>query len=153
MAQRTQIQYIRFYTDGSAARKVAPVTPYKTARLPKVNKQKRIVLRIDPVAVVGIVVAVAMMIMMTVGIYELKAAQEQAQLMERHVHTLNNDNAVLQNTYDSIDLASVEKTALALGMVPENQVQHVSLKLPPVQTVEEPTHWENFWTFLTGLFA
>ena len=94
-----------------------------------------------------------MMIMMAVGICQLKAAQEQAQLMERYVETLHNDNEVLQNTYDSIDLTAVEQTALALGMVPENQVQHISLKVPPVQIVEEPTEWETFWTFLTGLFA
>lgn len=152
MAQRTQIQYIRFYTEGSAARKVAPVvTPFKTARLPKVNHQKKIVLRIDPVAVVGIVVAVAMMIMMVVGIFQYKAAQEQAQLMERYVETLNRDNESLQNTYDSIDLTAIEQTALALGMVPESQVQHVSLRVPPVQEIEEPQ--ETFWTFLAGLFA
>jgi len=152
MAQRTQIQYIRFYTEGSAARKVAPVvTPFKTARLPKVNHQKKIVLRIDPVAVVGIVVAVAMMIMMVVGIFQYKAAQEQAQLMERYVETLNRDNESLRNTYDSIDLTAIEQTALALGMVPESQVQHVSLRVPPVQEIEEPQ--ETFWTFLAGLFA
>ena len=152
MAQRTQIQYIRFYTEGSAARKGAPVvTPFKTARLPKVNHQKKIVLRIDPVAVVGIVVAVAMMIMMVVGIFQYKAAQEQAQLMERYVETLNRDNESLQNTYDSIDLTAIEQTALALGMVPESQVQHVSLRVPPVQEIEEPQ--ETFWTFLAGLFA
>ena len=152
MAQRTQIQYIRFYTEGSAARKVAPVvTPFKTARLPKINHQKKIVLRIDPVAVVGIVVAVSMMIMMAVGIFQYKAAQEQAQLMERYVETLNRDNESLQNTYDSIDLTAIEQTALALGMVPESQVQHVSLRVPPVQEVEEPQ--ETFWTFLAGLFA
>ena len=152
MAQRTQIQYIRFYTEGSAARKVAPVvTPFKTARLPKINSQKKIVLRIDPVAVVGIVVAVSMMIMLAVGIFQYKAAQEQAQLMERYVETLNRDNESLQNTYDSIDLTAIEQTALALGMVPESQVQHVSLRVPPVQEVEEPQ--ETFWTFLAGLFA
>ena len=152
MAQRTQIQYIRFYTEGSAARKVAPVvTPFKTARLPKINHQKKIVLRIDPVAVVGIVVAVSMMIMMAVGIFQYKAAQEQAQLMERYVETLNRDNESLQNTYDSIDLTAIEQTALALGMVPQSQVQHVSLRVPPVQEVEEPQ--ETFWTFLAGLFA
>lgn len=152
MAQRTQIQYIRFYTEGSAARKVAPVvTPFKTAHLPKINRQKKIVLRIDPVAVVGIVVAVAMMIMMAVGICQYKVAQEQAQLMERYVETLNKDNESLQNTYDNIDLTAIEQTALALGMVPESQVQHVSLRVPPAQEVEEPA--ETFWTFLTGLFA
>lgn len=153
MAQKTQIQYIRFYTDGNAARKIAPVMPWRTARLPKINRQKKIVLRIDPVAVVGIVVAVAMMIMMALGVCQYMAAKEEAQRMEQYVQTLSKDNAVLQSTYDSVDLTAIEQTALALGMVPENQVEHIVLKVPPVEVVEEPTQWETFLIFLTGLFA
>ena len=153
MAQNTQIQYIRFYTDGSAAKKIAPVTPFKTARLPKVNRKKKLVLRIDPVAVTGIIVAIAMMIMMAVGISQFVDAKQQVQLMEQHLETLHNNNEVLRNTYDSIDLTAIEQTALALGMVPESQVQHITLKVPQEQMVEEPTQWETFVTFLTGLFA
>ena len=153
MAQNTQIQYIRFYTDGSAAKKIAPVTPFKTARLPKVNRKKKLVLRIDPVAVTGIIVAIAMMIMMAVGISQFFDAKQQVQLMEQHLETLHNNNEVLRNTYDSIDLTAIEQTALALGMVPESQVQHITLKVPQEQIVEEPTQWETFVTFLTGLFA
>ena len=153
MAQNTQIQYIRFYTDGSAAKKIAPVTPFKTARLPKVNRQKKLVLRIDPVAVTGIIVAIAMMIMMAVGLSQFVSAREQVQMMEQHLETLHNENEVLRNTYDAIDLTAIEQTALALGMVPENQVQHITLKVPQEQIVEEPTQWETFVTFLTGLFA
>lgn len=153
MARKTEIQYIRLYTDGSAARKLEPVTPWKTARLPKVNRQKRITLRIDPVATVGIVVAVVMLILMAVGVGQLRAAQQQATVMEQYVDTLRNNNQVLQDTYDAIDLEEIEHMALALGMVPEDQVRHVTMKVPAAQTVEEPGAWESVWTFLAGLFA
>ena len=44
MARQLDVQYIRFYTDGSAAHKVAPVAPLKTIKLPKIKKHKRIYL-------------------------------------------------------------------------------------------------------------
>ena len=37
MAQRLSVQYVQFYTDGSAARKFAPLAPLKTMKLPKIN--------------------------------------------------------------------------------------------------------------------
>ena len=153
MARKTEIQYIRLYTDGSAARKLAPVTPWMTAKLPKVRKQKRITLRIDPVAMVGIFVAVVMLVLMAVGVGQLRAAQEQATVMEQYVQTLRNNNEILQDTYNTIDLNEVEQMALALGMVPEAQAEHVRISVPAEQVVEEPGAWESVWTFLAGLFA
>lgn len=153
MARKTDIQYIRLYTDGSAARKLQPVTPWKTAKLPKVNKNKRITLSVDPVATVGIVVAAVMLILMMVGVGRLRVAQQQAAVMEQYVETLQNNNRVLQDTYDSIDLDEVERMALALGMIPEEQAQHVTMKVPATQIAEEPGAWEQVWIFLAGLFA
>ena len=153
MARKTDIQYIRLYTDGSAARKMQPVTPWKTAKLPKINKNKRITLHIDPVATIGIVVATVMLVLMLVGVGQLRAAQQQAAVMEQYMETLQNNNRVLQDTYDAIDLDEVERMALALGMIPEEQAQHITMKVPAQQVNEQPGAWEQVWTFLTGLFA
>ena len=154
MAQRTDIRYVQFYTDGSAARKVAPVAPLKTIKLPKIKKQKRITLCIDPVAVASIGMALMMAVLIVVGVVQLNAARQDMQAMSAYVQTLQEENTQLQQTFnEGYDIEQVERTALALGLVPVEQVRHVSVTLPEIQEPVEPTAWEQFTTFLAGLFA
>ena len=154
MAQRTDIRYVQFYTDGSAARKVAPVAPLKTIKLPKIKKQKRITLCIDPIAVASIGMALMMAVLIVVGVVQLNAARQDMQTMSAYVQTLQEENTQLQQTFnEGYDIEQVERTALALGLVPVEQVRHVSVTLPEIQEPVEPTAWEQFTTFLSGLFA
>ena len=154
MAQHPDVQYIRFYTDGSAAKKMAPVAPLHTIRLPKMKKMKKLVLRIDPVAICGIIMAAIMLVLMTVGAVQLHNARKDLETMSAYVETLQQENASLQSTLsDGYNLADVERTALALGLVPREQVKHVTIQLPAEETEAEPNTWEQFYTFLTGLFA
>ena len=154
MARRPDVRYINFYTEGSAARKVAPVEPLKVLQPPRVRKRKRIVLHVDPVATVGIIVSAVMLILMAVGVAQLKAVQQDAVAMASYVQTLQEENAALNATYESsYDLADVEKTALALGLVPKEQVTHITLTLPQYEEQGKPDVLERFYTFLTGLFA
>ena len=154
MARQPDIQYIRYYTDGSAARKVAPLAPLKTLKLPKIRLKKRITLHIDPLAISGILMAAVMIRLMAVGIANLNAASQQLQTMESYVQTLTEENAQLSNAFhEGYDLEEIRTTALALGMVPKEQVQHITIRIPPEIVEEEPTSWERFYTFLTGLFA
>ena len=154
MARQLDVQYVRFYTDGSAARKVAAVEPLKQMKLPKAKKQKRLVFHIDPVATMGIVVSVLMFVLMVVGVSQLNAAQQRAEVMQTYVNELKAENASLSATYEaSYDLQKVEETALALGMVPRDQVQRVSIRVPVLETEENPGAWDRFYTFLTSLFA
>lgn len=155
MAQKLDVQYIRLYTDGSAARKIQPVAPWKTARLPKLNKQKKIVIHIDPLAVAGILTAVIMLTLMFVGVGQLNQAQQRMAAMESYVETLRTDNVELHDTYEAgYDLAEVERMAVALGMIPKDQAQQVYVDVEtPVEEVQTPDTWERVWTFLTGLFA
>ncbi len=156
MAQRVDVRYIQFYTGGSAAQKVAPQVPLETIKLPKVKKQrqKRLVIHIDPVAVLGIGVAAVMLVLMVVGMVQLRSARQELRTMNAYVNTLTQENVSLNTAYtEGYDLESVKTTALALGLVPVDQVQHVTVRLPEVQTQETPGAWERFCTFLTGLFA
>lgn len=154
MAQRTDIRYIQFYTDGSAARKIAPVAPLKTIKLPKVKKQKRITVHLDPVAVLSIGMAIVMTVLIAVGMVQLNNARSEMQTMSAYVDTLREENTQLQQSYaEGYDLEQIEQTALALGLVPVEQVQHVRIALPQIQQPEEPSSWERFTTFLAGLFA
>lgn len=156
MAQKHDILYVNFYTDGSSARKLAPAFPVQQPqRKPKTKKKSKIVVHLDPVAVCSLMVAVVLMIMMAVGVTQFQNARAEAQAMEQYLQQLTEENESLSAQYwDGIDLAEVEKTALALGMVPRQQVQSVSIHLSE-SAVQQPQ--QNFWnqilTFLTNLFA
>ncbi len=154
MARQLDVQYIRFYTDGSAARKVAPVAPLKTIKLPKTKKHKKITLHIDPIAIGGIVMAAVMLILMLVGVAQLTNTRQELVSMQSYVQTLQEEKISLEATYEQgYDLEAVEQTALALGLVPKEEVKHVSIRVPQPKIEEEPGAWEQFYTFLTGLFA
>ena len=154
MARQLDVQYVRFYTDGSAAKKVAPVAPLKTIKLPKVKKHKRLVIAIDPVAIMGIVMAAVMLVLMTVGVLQLNSSRKELQQMSEYVEVLQQENVSLEQTFSQgYDIEEIQRTALALGLVPKEQVQHVTIHVPEVQTEEEPGAWERFYIFLTGLFA
>lgn len=155
MAQRTDIRYVRLYTDGTAARKLDVARPAANTTLPKkAKKQKKIILHVDPIAILGTVTAMVMLVIMVVSMFMLRDAQNKATVMEQRVEKVLMENQELQKEYESgYDLEQVERTALALGMVPKAQVQHVKLhvQVPQVQTPD--TAWDQFVAFLTGLFA
>ncbi len=154
MAQRLDILYVNFGIDGSAA--MAPEKSVRTrkAQLPKARKQKRKVIYIDPVAAVALVVAVWMMVMMAVGLVQYRAAQAEHAVMENYVQQLAEKNTQLKDEFHSgYDIEKIEKMALALGMVPKEEVPDREIAVSVPQPEPEPTFWENIGTFLAGLFA
>lgn len=154
MARQPDIQYIRFYTDGSAARKVSVPEPMKMLRLPRIKPVGRITLRIDPVAMIGIVTAVVMAVLILVGVARLNDAREQTAVMQQYVTSLRADNEILESTYDAgYDLEEVERMALALGMIPKEQAQQIAICVEPAEEVHQLSFWESVYAFLTGLLA
>ena len=155
MANYTEVRYINAYVSGSAAPMMASKAQKKqSATMPKFRPKRRVVIAVDPVAVLGIVVAFVMAVMLMVGFLTLNRINEEAIVMEQYVAALQEENISLQNTYDNgYDLDQVRQIAQAMGMVSIDQVPHISLDVTvPVQEAE-PTPWEAFLTFLTGLFA
>lgn len=154
MARQLDVQYVRYYTDGSAARNIAPSVSRKTQSLPKYTKKKRrIVLHIDPVAIAGILMAGIMLVLMIVGVVELNRAQQETARMDAYVQTLRQENTVLQTAFDEgYDREQVEYMAKALGMVPGEQAQRISISVP-VDQETNPGFWNYLTTFLAGLFA
>ncbi len=124
MAQKHDILYVNFYTDGSAARKLAPAFPeVQPRRKPKTVRQQKRVLYLDPVAVLSLVVAAALLVMMAIGLTQFQKARSEAQQMEEYVQQLAAEKEALEAEYhESINLEEVEKTARALGMVDKDQV-------------------------------
>lgn len=154
MARRPDVEYIRYYTDGSAARQLEPKVPQKKRPLPKVKQQPQYTVYIQPMAVLGIVLSAVMLVMMIVGSVELHNAQNQKQAMEGYVATLTRENVHDWAEYEeSLDLEAIEKSALAIGMIPQSQVKQIFISVPIPEIEEEPSFWEKTVLFLEGLFA
>ena len=161
MAQKYDILYVNFYTDGSAARKVAPAAPATQHRKnPAAKRQQKTVIYLDPVAVCSIMMAVVLLVFMAIGLTQFQNARAEAQAMEAYVEKLTAEKeAISEEFYDSVDLESVEKTAVTLGMIPKAEAKTICVESPITDAqqirIEEPTLniWEQFLTFLTNLFA
>lgn len=157
MARKVDIEYIRYYSAGSEARQLE-LNPLgrkspRPARKPQQTKQQ--VIALDPMIVLGTVLAVCMMVMMVAGAVKLYSVQKQEQQMERYLMTLQQEHETLEDTYyASFDLEEIREQALALGLVPMDQVQQVSIQVTTAQPVQEQTGWfSGIVSFLTGLFA
>lgn len=158
MTRKNDVQYIRLYTDGSSACSVDYSVPEKKkqpkTRLPKPKQEKKILIRLDPVAVCGIAVAAVMFVIMLISCVQLLQTQGQVRATQTRVAHLQTEHVQLQMRYEeSYDLNQVEEMAWALGMVPMSQVVHVTLKETMPEETAEPNAWEKITSFLTGLLS
>lgn len=159
MAKKPDIQYIsQFYVPGSEAQVIEfkPAQKKRKAKtvLPKAVPEKKIILRVDPAAVCGIVVAVTMFILMAVGVFQyLGVCAEHRELSDK-VIKLQNQYVTLQEEYKAgYDLEEIRIVAQALGMVPVSQLQTETIKVEVPVAEAEPTWWEDICWFFEGLFA
>ena len=154
MARRPDVEYIRYYTDGSAARQLEQKPQKKHRPLPKTKKRPVYTLYIQPVALAGILLSAVLLVMMAVGSVELYHAQQQEKAMENYVQALKRENAIDRAEYEeTLNIEEIEKAALALGMIPQEQAQRITISIPTPEAVEEPSFWEKTMVFLEGLFA
>lgn len=156
MARKSDIQYIQFYTDGSAARqfelKPQPQKQPQPQR-PRPRRQKRIVVHIDFLAVTGIVVAMVMLVLMISGASGLIRANEQVALAEGYLAEVQNENIQLRQTYcESYDLEEIRAEALEMGMIPAERAQTVMIHVEEMPVAEQ-TITNSIWTVLASLFA
>lgn len=154
MARRIDIHYVHLYTEGTAAKKIESAVRVPVTNLPKPKKREKILLHVDPVAVCGLLVAVLMLVTMLCGVFHHYQVRNEVAVLQSYVQELRNENEVLHHTYENgYDLDQIQKTALALGMVPRDQVTTEQIRLAAPQVEQEPSVWQEFCTFLTGLFA
>ena len=155
MAMQPEVRYINAYVSGNVA--VQPEKmPHKksSARLPKARKQQKWLIHVDYVAVGGILAAFVLSIMLIVGLVQMNQAQQEAIIYKEYAMSLKQDNAQLRDTYaDQYDLDEVRDIALTMGMVPVEQVEHMTMQVVTPQVEQEPTAWESFWAFFLGMFA
>lgn len=150
MVRKPDIQYVRYYTDGSSAKALQLFPAKRKAALPRAKKNKIHVIHFDPLAYAGIAVAVVMLVLMLVNCFQLKQLQNQTDAMCSYVDVLKEENARLSDTYEKgYDLMDIKKKALAMGMVPMDEVRHISV---PVEVpAEQAESGSGNWAFLTDI--
>lgn len=157
MTQKPKIQYIgQFYVHGSEARAEALKEKQKKAKtvLPLARLEQISEIRVDPVAVGSIVLAAVLLVAMIVGTVGLWSELKTYHTMADYADRLAQENvALLEDFRASYSLSEIESRALALGMVPQDQVKTVTITLtPPVAEAEETWIDDLVW-FFEGLFA
>ena len=151
MARKAAIQYVSFYSAGSAARQIELKPATKQVKLPAPRRAKRKVVYVDPVAITGIVVAVVMLIVMLVGLIQFGAAHSRQVELENYVISLQQRNETLEETYyNGFDLEEIRSIAIARGMIPAEQAQVLRV---PAQQSEHQQENRTLWTVLSDLFA
>ena len=159
MARKPDIQYVgQFYIPGSEARQpeLKPIFQPSRIKTPKFLQKEKVEILVDPVALASTVVAVVLLIMMVVSCFQYVGAVRAYEAMEDRLVELRDENARLNHDYhtsDDYDLEYVEKTALALGLMSADEVQHMSIHVTPNQPEPEPSLWDDIQWFLDGLFA
>ena len=157
MAKRSDVRYINYYVSGSAAPNLVPQpVRKKQPKLPKpqIREIRELQLRLDPVAITAIVVATVMLVLMLVGVSNLYQQRAQATIAAEYLEQLRAENLELKDAYAAgYDLKEIEKLAVALGMVPSDTVVHQRIQVTMPVPEHQPTNWENFCSFVAGLFA
>lgn len=156
MARQADIQYVEYHVEGNTARKVERNTMKNSvapAYTPRWTERK--VIALEPVAVIGIVLAVVMLVAMMATLLQYRRCLQQTQQMGAYLQQLQQENEALSKTYrESYDPDEIMKIALEAGMVPAESVETVRIMVEEPRT-EEPqmSFWQSLSTFLAGIFA
>ena len=157
MAQKPKIQYIgQFYVHGSEARALELEEQRKQAkaRRPLARLQQVELIYLDPVAVVSILVSVIMLATMLTGVMALKEDWAAYEQMATYVSYLNKQNSDLEKEYRAgFDLADIESKALALGMVPREELQNRTVTVTVPEKEPELSRVQQIKTYFEDMFA
>ena len=157
MVKKPDIQYIdSFYVHGSEARvlELKPKRRIIKTVLPLSAPDKTIKIGIDPVAICGLVVAVALLIVMVVGTVQYVGICHRYQQMMDYVVSVQNENVELRENYRSqIDLEQIQEKALAMGMIPAEEAERITVRVEMPVAEPEMNVWEEFIWLCKGLFA
>lgn len=157
MAHKPEIQYIgQFYVHGSEAKKLAQKTEQKKAKteLPLHRFERVRKVYVDPLAIGSILMAAVLLVTMVMGALSLQTAWQELDIAQQYVHELETRNSVLSAQYRAgYDLEEVYSAALALGMIPAEEVQTMQLRVTVPAQEPETTWVDDLVWFVEGLFA
>ena len=127
MAKNTS-RYVQFYTPGSVACKVEIRQEREWAPLPAAKPKPTKVIPVDPVAILGFLVAIGMLVLMAIGINHINTTRQEVAVLEHYVAQLTEENQNLSQRYtDGYDLEAVRTKAMEMGMVPAEQFRATKL--------------------------
>ena len=154
MASKQTERYVRYYTFGTAARKLEhqQIRP----ALPKMKpEKKRKPIAVDPVAFLGSAVAVLLAVLMAVGLIQLHLVNGQVRQEEIRIMGLEQEQKMLQERYEEgYDLDEIRAAAESMGMIPAEEAARVRVEVP-AQTVEPQQlgWWDSLLASLRQIFA
>ena len=125
------------------------------APLPQPKTVKRKIIAVDPVAVLGCVMAVCMLILMAVGIQHLNEARREVTVLEGYVAGLTAENQRLKQEYtEGYDLEVVRQKALDMGMIPMEDVPVTQIQIKtPQKSVTQAGALAKRWNAFTSMLG
>lgn len=156
MALQADVQYVQYSVDGTAARKLQRhAVENNAAPVYRRRRAEHKVIAVDPVALIGIVLSVVVLIAMVVGLVQYHHSLQRRNQMNAYVQQLEQENAQLEQIYENgYDLDEIRDIALNAGMIPAENVERISVSVQePVQEQVRMSFWETVTTFLAGIFA
>ena len=154
MERKPDIQYVgQFYVHGSEALEFAVQHgKHAKSKLPLSRRRQVQKIYVDPIALLGIVVAVVMLVVMVVGAIQINTAWNEYESMATYLEELKRENAVLEHGYRSgFDLDDIAQKAQALGMIPIEEAKTIAVTVTMPLEQPEPTWWEEVVWFWDGL--
>jgi len=154
MAYKPEIQHVgQFYVYGSEAKQVAPKRKPQF-QLPKPKHVKIEKIYVDPVALLGIMAAVVMLVAMVVGACRIHSSWQEYEQVVHELSVIQREHARLEHNYNvNIDLEKVADEAQNMGLVPLDQIPSMSVRVTVPVPEPEMTAWDEFVWFIQGLFA
>ena len=154
MARSNDIQYVRYYNAGSEARKLELPEKKKVQPKPSVKQAARPMIRMDGLSVVGTIVAAVMLLCMVVGFVRICDTNRQVQQLEAYVSRLEVENKDLRTQYaHGYDLEQIRIAAQSMGLVPEEQVRHITVSVAQPAAQIQTTWWQELWENVKAFFA
>ena len=156
MARRDEIRYVQYYTSGSAAYLLdkKPEQKKQTTEFIPSKPARQITIKLDPVAVLGTVVAVIMLVCVLIGVAQVNRVNEQIGLVETQLSGLKAEYSILESEYaHGYDLDEIRVAAMAMGMVPQEQVRHITVSASVPHPEEALSWWESLVSDIQELFA
>ena len=157
MNQKPKIQYVgQFYLHGSEAKQLQLQEEKRQVKtkLPLARIQQIEKIYVDPVALIGIAVAVVMLVTMVLGAVQIKRDWDHYEQVSAYVSELKRENARMNHAYRaSYDLEDIKSKALAMGMIPKSELQTMVVTVTVPEPEVELTRSEEIRFFLEGLFA
>ena len=101
-----------------------------------------------------LLVAVVMIMVMAVGLVDFRAAVAENNAVSARLEAVRNEHIMLEYEYHtSYDVAEVEETVLALGMISAEKAPVVAIQVNVPEVQPKYTPWGDFLWSLSCLFA